>query len=121
MMNIVRTVKNGKKVTTAIVTDCMFDAVKRIEKRFFNPTDAEECVLPNIDKALMNDKFASSVRLADGDTYSEAEGESLAVKKNMEKHNRAFTKAIINWQVAMLQDIKRVSPETFEDALNKVK
>lgn len=121
MMNIVRTVKNGKKVTTAIVDGCMFDAIKRIEKRFFVNKDAEECVLPNMDKALMHDKFASSVRLADGDTYSEAEGESLAVKKNMEKHNRAFKKAITDWQAAMLKDIMRVSPETFEDALNKIK
>ena len=99
----------------------MFDAIKRIEKRFFTANnDAEEYMLPNMDKALMQDKFASSVRLADGDTYSEAEGESLAVKKNMEKHNRAFNKAITDWQVAMLREIHRANPETFRDAIKEV-
>lgn len=121
MMDIVRTEKNGKKVTTAIVDGCTFDAVKRIEKRFYTVNNnPEDCVLPNIDKALMDDKFVSSVRLAEGDTYSEVEGESLAVKKNMEKHNRAFNKAVTDWQVAMLKDIQRVSPETFLDAIKQL-
>ena len=125
MMNIVRTTKRGKKVTTAIVTDCEMDAVRRIHKRFFaNEQDdccPKCCGIPHEEVAIINDKFISSVRLADGDEYSEELGESLAVKKNMEKHQNAFKKAIVRWQVAMLKDIKRVQPETFEEAFNKVK
>lgn len=129
---------NKKKSTTAIINGCGTDALERIGRTILGRHP--ECVvdeesldkksmhiqvaiqsLPNGAKAIMSNKIAGTVRCSDQDEYKEEVGESEAVKKAMSNHNKAFKKALIRWQVAMLKDIMAVSPETFDEALHKVK
>ena len=69
----------------------------------------------------MASKYVGTVTCREGDDFDAKVGESLAVKKAMDNHKAGFKKAIIRWQAAVLKDIIRVSPKTFDEALAKAK
>jgi hypothetical protein len=133
MLKIFRGIKNN--TTTAIIEDTQCDAVRAIIKRLglkgsvADPDSinwcCEECRYNwdtlRLDKAIMNKKYTATVTKDDRDNYDEKVGEDEAVKKAMSNHNRAFKKALLRWQVVVLRDIKNVSPETFDEAVEKVK
>ena len=134
---MLKTFKNDeKKSTVAVIEDCGTDAIARIGKVMaarhqinLNRGDCKRCesvkfaykLVPNAQVAEMSDTIKATVTCDARDTYDVAVGESEAVKKAMSNHKKAFIKALTRWQVAMLKDIMAVSPETFEDALKKVR
>ena len=123
---------NNKKTTTAIIFDSETDAMKHISKKLglgdiTNPfrfsgldSDKELMRVLKLDKALMNNKYSGTVTCDDRDNYDEAVGEDEAVKKAIANHNRGFVKAITRWQSALIKQVIDVSPETFDEALEKV-
>ncbi len=127
---MLRTFSNeAKGTTTALVEDCMFDAMRHIDKIYNAQLSGDvsgycECCrptieVPRLEEAVMADKYVGTVTCREGDDFDAKAGESFAVKKAMDNHKNAFAKAIIRWQAAMLKDIIRVSPKTFEEALKK--
>lgn len=134
MLKIFRNTK--KQTTVAVIENCGTDAVAHIGKVMaarhqiaLNKGNCKRCeqvrfaysMVPNTNRATMVDTIKATVTCDARDTYSEAVGESEAVKKAMNNHKKAFLKALKRWQVAMLKDIMAVSPETFDDALQEVK
>jgi len=131
---MLRIFKNDtKKTTTALIENSSYDAFLRVLKRLgvkdynydadTNQLVVNPCVVANalkLELLEMNDKISGTVKYDERDIYDEKVGESLAVKKAMENHNKSFNKALKRWQVAMLKLIMDVSPETFEEALHKV-
>jgi hypothetical protein len=129
---------NDKKTTTAVINDFETDALQRIGRTILGrhpecvitdePWDKREIhvrlalnSLPNGNKAIMSNKIVGTVKCDEEDEYKADVGEGEAVKKAMKNHNKAFKKALVRWQAAMLQDIMAVSPETFEQALHSVR
>ena len=135
-MSMLKIFRNSKKQTTvAVIEKCGTDAVAHIGKVMaarhqfsLNKGNCKRCeqvrfaykMIPNADKANMVDTIKATVTCDARDTYSEAVGESEAVKKAMANHKRAYVKALKRWQVAMLKDIMAVSPETFREAVQEV-
>lgn len=121
MLEILRNEK--KETTTAIIEGCELDAAKRVGKRLDIKHDNGEicfCCIPHIESLLMKNKIVGTARPLGDDTYNEKEGRDRAVFKAMKNHKNAFTKALKRWQVAMIKDIRDVSPETFAEALKEV-
>lgn len=132
MLNIYRNTE--KKSTVAVIRDCETDALARIGKVMaarhglgYNPNKCKRCQqvhlalhgVPNGKLAEMPKTIKATVTCDTRDTYSEAVGESEAVKKAMDNHKRAFLKALKRWQVAMIKDVMAVSPDTFKEALQE--
>jgi phosphotransferase system IIB component len=118
MLDIYR--NEAKKTTTAVIKGSKQDAVNHIAKRL-KITTKFEAKIYNLGAAIMQDKYSGTVTCDERDTYDAAVGEDEAVKKAMDNHKNGFTKAILRWQVSMIKKIKNISPETFDEALNKVK
>lgn len=122
-------VNKEKQTTSAVLKDTAFDAVEAIARRMGVEIDGCTCGciygvemdLSDIalDKAVMHDRYSATVKVHGDDVFNEDEGEKRAVKKAMDNHKDAFTRALTRWQVAMLKKIKSVSPETFDKALEK--
>lgn len=119
-----------KGTTTAVVEDSEFDAMRHIDKVYnaqVSETSNKCCVCvpqigaPRLGEAYMANKYVGTVTVREGDTFDKTTGERLAVKKAMDNHKNAFRKAIIRWQTAILKDIIRVSPATFDEAVAKAK
>lgn len=121
----------AKGTTTAIAEDCEFDAMRHIDKVYNAqvggatngccPVCRPQIEVPRLEEAYMSNKYAGVVTVREDDVFDEKVGENLAVKKAMENHKNGFRKAIIRWQVAMIKDIIRVSPATFDEAVTKAK
>lgn len=119
MLNIYK--DKEKQTTTAVIAKSANDASSRIVKRL-GLSKIDIYLLSDyicLDKAKMNKTYSGRVHCDERDTYDEAVGADKAIKKAMDNHNRAFKRAIIRWQVAMLKKIKTVSPETFDEAMTK--
>lgn len=120
-----------KGTTTAMVEDSEFDAMRHIDKVYNAQVGgaSNKCCamcrpqieVPRLEEAYMANKYVGTVTVREGDTFDKTTGENLAVKKAMDNHKNAFRKAIIRWQTAMLKDIIRVSPATFDEAVTKAK
>ena len=129
---MLRTFSNkAKGTTTALVEDCTFDAMRHIDK-IYNaqlsgdvsgccPVCRPQVEVPRLEEAAMADKYVGTVTCREGDNFTEEAGESFAVKKAMDNHKAGFRRAIIRGLVAMIKDIIRVNPETFDEALTKAK
>lgn len=120
MLNIYK--DKEKQTTTAVVTKSEHDARSRIVRRL-GLSSLDIYFIGDylcLDKTKMNKTYSGTVHCDERDTYDEAVGVDKAVKKAMDNHNRAFMRAIIRWQVAMLKKIKSVSPETFDEAVTKM-
>ena len=112
-----------KKTTTAVINYCDNDAINRVMKRLgLNIEDmiGRDRDVFHVREALMASKTDATVKCNEKDTYNAKEGENEAVKKAMSNHNKSFKKALLRWQIAMIKDIKNVSPETFDEAIKKV-
>lgn len=121
----------AKGTSTALVEDCEFDAMRHIDK-IYNaqvggatngccPACRPTVEVPRLEEAYMSNKYTGTVTVREGDTFDKKTGESLAVKKAMANHKGAFRKAIIKWQTAVIKDIMRVSPDTFDESVAKAK
>lgn len=120
--NVKVLVNDEKGATTAILESCDFDAVTKIERVLgLDILDGEEFTNFNLDKALMSESISATVRCSADDVFDETEGRKLAIKKVMSKHNKQFKRAIRNWQIAMLRNIIKVCPDTFDEALHTVR
>lgn len=120
---------NEQKLTKAIISETANDAENRVLKNFgICPEKLRRSHSVyglmfhalNLKALTMSDKYSGTVICRDGDTFSENEGQSLAVKKAMNNHNRAFNKALARWQASMIRKIYEVSPSTFDEAYTKV-
>ena len=130
---MLRIFKNDtKKTTTALIENSSYDALLRVLKRlgvkdYQYDADTNQLIINPCEVAdafklgvlEMNDKISGTVTYDERDTYDEKVGESLAVKKAMDNHKRAFLKALKRWQVVMIKNIMEVSPETFREALQE--
>jgi hypothetical protein len=128
-----------KQAVTAVVKDCKNDAKIKVAKRIglakdyipekfydddvcpcFGPWDQVADIL-KFDKLTMPNSISATVHVQEGDTYDRQKGRDAANDKVIKNFELSRNKAYTRWQVAMLQQIKNVSPETFEDALKKLK
>lgn len=107
--------------TIAISENARTDAYCRVKRRLVNKNDKVHSwdSIPHVDKLMMDRVYKAKVKCAEDDTYSDKQGEIEAVKKAMANHKRGFDKAMKRWQVAVLKDLIRVSPDTFEDAVKE--
>lgn len=103
-------VEDDTKTTVGIKDDCSQDAIKTIKKRY-NDKKAWE-------RAIIHKDISCTTNLADGDEYDEIEGKNIAMDKMHKSHKKQVRNAIIRWQQEMLKAIQRVSPETFQQALD---
>lgn len=122
MMNIIH---NGN-TTVAIDNNCTHDALDHVQKVFESSTgsiknniDSLTTGVPEAPKAFMPNTISAVVRCHEGDNYSEDVGTDEAVKKAMFKHHKAFKKALLDWQRAIVKDIIAVSPDTFGKAIRE--
>jgi len=117
-------VNKDKETTAAVINDCDFDAVNRIMKRLGADLEDVLCDKQNIlhvKDAIMPCKIRGKVKRNSEDEYDEAIGRQEAIKKAIKKHNERFLRALCKWQAQMLKEIRDVSPETFEKALDTLK
>lgn len=120
-----------KKSTTAIIEGSQYDAIFKVMKRLgVNHVDIDEngelnlCPVQvaermNIPKLFMNPIYTGTTFCDERDTYDEAVGEDVAVKKAMDNHKAGFTRAIKRWQTAMIRMVIDVNPETFKEACDR--
>ena len=102
-------VNEDKGVVTVVIEDCDFDAVATICKRFDDS---------NVDNVgLMKKSYAGVAKCNPEDKFDRKTGCSLAAKRAMEKHKKAHTNAIKEWQVAMLKAVRNVCPSTFDSII----
>lgn len=127
-------VNENEQTTVAVAEDVEMDAVMHILKVMpeicYGAEEEVECGIPgvtrinlrafNLSGALINGPIKGIVKCHEGDTYDVAVGKNEAVKKAMNNHNKAFKRALKNWQIAILKRIREVSPDTFEEAVYKV-
>lgn len=131
---MLKTYVNEKEQTTvAVAEDAEMDAVMHILKVMpeirYGAEEEVGCAFGatrinmrafTLSSALINGPIKGIVKCHDGDTYDAEVGRNEAVKKAMNNHNKAFKRALKNWQIAILKRIREVSPDTFDDAARKV-
>lgn len=130
---MIRTYVNSEKETTvAVVDDFEYDAVKRIVKVMPEIVEGAAKDLCGCCGGIQFDVNAFALRHAfiqgpikgvvkchGEDKFDYATGENEAVKKAMNNHNKAFNRALKNWQVAILKKICSVNPGTFNQAVDE--
>lgn len=72
-----------------------------------------------LNNAIMSDKYTGTTYCHPEDKFNKTIGKAIANEKAKNNYNRGFKKALIRWQVSMLNKIRNVSPDTFNDALKK--
>lgn len=108
---------SGKLTTTVVLSGNSDDAINYVIKRL--GISDENLNLLRLDKLEMQDSYKGTVKCKPDDTFDTAKGIELATKKAMKNRDNAFRKAIIRWQLAMLNKIKSISPDTFNEAYEK--
>lgn len=126
-------VNENEQTTVAVAEDVEMDAVMHILKVMpeisYGAEEEVGCAFGatrinmrafTLSSALINGPIKGIVKCHEGDTYDAEVGRNEAVKKAMNNHNKAFKRALKNWQIAILKRIREVSPDTFEEAVYKV-
>lgn len=120
-------IKQHGTTTVGIITESESDALKRVLRRVGikaqNGPGEWVRTMENflhLDKLFIDDKFVGVAKLNEADTYDLDTGKKIAVSKAKQKYDNAATRAIKDWQVAMLREIHRANPETFRDAIKAV-
>ena len=105
-----KTIVNEEKGTvTVVIKNCEYDALATILRRL------DEDGVDNV--ALMENAYVGVARCHSTDKFDRNVGCDLAAKRAMEKHKKAHTKAIKEWQIAMLRAIRNVLPKTFDEII----
>jgi hypothetical protein len=124
----------GKKVVTAVIKDSKDDAKIQVIKRLGLSNEFIESevglgyvsccdISPvlKLDTLEMPNTVSATVHVQEGDTYDRQVGRDAANDKVIKNFESSKKKALIRWQLAMLKQIKNVSPETFDEAFAKLK
>lgn len=123
--NIIRMLHSTSKKTEAIIQDTDKDAIKHISRvlgvNLLKYDTNWDTMLLHTDKLIMNSEYHGNTVCDDRDDFNVNTGKGVATKKAKANHNKAFKKALIRWQVAMIKTIIKASPDTFEVALHKVR
>ena len=107
-----KTIVNEEKgIVTVVINGCEDDAVNTISKRF----DTDEIGIVN----ALNKSYAGVARCNPEDKFERQVGCNLAAKRAMDKHKKAHTQAIKDWQVNALRLIRNVCPKTFDEIIKE--
>lgn len=131
---MVKTFVNEKKRTTvAVVSGGRTDAYAQVAKRLGMNEEKYRMSLNgdlagfefaadklHLKELLMPEYNTGVVRCDERDEYDAEEGKRQAIAKADRNYMRSFEKAILRWQVAVMQELYRISPETFNEAAAKV-
>lgn len=120
-------IKQHGTTTVGIITEAEVDPMKRVLRRVGIKVDRGPGEMArtmqnfmHLEKLFIDDKFVGVAKLHEADTYDLDTGKKIAVGKAKKKYDNAVTRAIKDWQVAMLREIHRANPETFRDAIKEV-
>ncbi|MBQ8234386.1 MAG: hypothetical protein IJZ36_02230 [Bacilli bacterium] len=105
-----KTIVNEEKgVVTVVIKGCEKDALNSILSRF----DLDSLGLVN----SLDNAYVGVARCNPEDKFDRNIGGDLASKRAMDKHKKAHTKAIKDWQYNALRLIRDVCPRTFDEII----